>query len=92
MYRRINYRECYEKNQGLKYHFTLYKPGLLEITSIQVETEVWFDPEKRLYSSEYRDALLLTRSVLSRLFMIIFTVSGIWFLTLTFIIFIMPAW
>jgi hypothetical protein len=41
----------------------IQKFGLLEINLIsgESEIEVWYDPEKESYSSEYMDALLSTR-------------------------------
>jgi hypothetical protein len=41
----------------------IHKYGLVEIHCIpgRSEIEVWFDPEKESYSSEYLDALLMTR-------------------------------
>jgi hypothetical protein len=41
----------------------IHKFGLLEINCIsgESEIEVWYDPEKKSYSSEYMDALLSTR-------------------------------
>ena len=41
----------------------IHKFGLLEINCIsgEYEIEVWYDPEKKSYSSEYMDALLSTR-------------------------------
>jgi hypothetical protein len=41
----------------------IHKFGLLEINFVsgEPEIEVWFDPEKESYSSEYVDALLSTR-------------------------------
>jgi hypothetical protein len=41
----------------------IHKFGLLEINCIsgESEIEVWYDPEKKSYSSEYLDALLSTR-------------------------------
>ena len=41
----------------------IHKFGLLEIHCLpgEPEIEVWFDPEKASYSSEYMDALFSTR-------------------------------
>jgi len=41
----------------------IHKYGLLEIHCIsgEPEVEVWYDPKKESYSSEYLDALLKTR-------------------------------
>jgi hypothetical protein len=41
----------------------IHKYGLLEIHCIsgESEVEVWYDPKKESYSSEYLDALLNTR-------------------------------
>lgn len=41
----------------------IHKYGLLEINFIsgESEIEVWYDPAKEWYSSEYLDALLTTR-------------------------------
>jgi len=41
----------------------IHKYGLLEIHCISGESEVlvWYDPNKKVYSSEYLDALLKTR-------------------------------
>ena len=41
----------------------IHKFGLLEINCIsgESEIEVWYDPEKKSYTSQYLDALLSTR-------------------------------
>ena len=41
----------------------IHKYGLLEIHCIpgEIEIEVWYDPKKESYSSEYLDALMASR-------------------------------
>lgn len=55
--------DCYLRETGSGKILIIQKYGLLEIHAIigNPELQVWFNPEKSGYSSDYLDALLATR-------------------------------